>query len=134
MIPRRTTRRRRDAGAAKAKKKGEAENRAVLAVIRHGDRTPKQKMKMRVRHKPLLDLLNRCTSNRPRKQAKLKTPQRLQELLNICRELYSDSLKEGQKFAKSPLAGSVEDEFPITRRPRRRAGKNGEELEQWKQG
>ena len=125
----------RRAAAAKAKKKGEAEElRAVLAVIRHGDRTPKQKMKMRVRHKPLLDLLNRCTSNRPRKQAKLKTPQRLQELLNICRELYSDSLKEGQKFAKSPLAGSVEDEFPIgASTPSQSREEWEEELEQWKQ-
>ena len=104
------------------RRRGEAEElRAVLAVIRHGDRTPKQKMKMRVRHKPLLDLLNRCTSSRPRKQAKLKTPQRLQELLNICRELYSDSLKEGQKFARgrgrrAPLArisgGRISDRAP----------------------
>ena len=61
------------------------ELRAVLAVIRHGDRTPKQKMKMRIKHQPLLDLLARCTDDRPRKQAKLKTPRRLQELLNICR-------------------------------------------------
>ena len=75
------------------------ELRAVLAVIRHGDRTPKQKMKMKVRHAPLLDLLSRCTSGRPRKQAKLKTPKRLQELLNICRLLYSDCLKEGRRFA-----------------------------------
>ena len=75
------------------------ELRAVLAVVRHGDRTPKQKMKMKVKHAPLLDLLSRCTSGRPRKQAKLKTPQRLQELLNICRLLYSDSLEEGRRFA-----------------------------------
>jgi hypothetical protein len=123
------------AAAAKAKKKGEAEElRAVLAVIRHGDRTPKQKMKMRVRHKPLLDLLDRCTSSRPRKQAKLKTPQRLQELLNICRVLYSDSLKEGQKFASSPLAGTVENEFPIgASTPSQSREEWEEELEQWKQ-
>ena len=125
----------RRAAAAKAKKKGEAEElRAVLAVIRHGDRTPKQKMKMRVRHKPLLDLLDRCTSSRPRKQAKLKTPQRLQELLNICRVLYSDSLKEGQKFASSPLAGTVENEFPIgASTPSQSREEWEEELEQWKQ-
>ena len=125
----------RRAAAAKAKKKGEAEElRAVLAVIRHGDRTPKQKMKMRVRHKPLLELLDRCTSSRPRKQAKLKTPQRLQELLNICRVLYSDSLKEGQKFASSPLAGTVENEFPIgASTPSQSREEWEEELEQWKQ-
>ena len=60
----------RRAAAAKAKKKGEAEElRAVLAVIRHGDRTPKQKMKMRVRHKPLLDLLNRYVEPSPQRRS-----------------------------------------------------------------
>ena len=44
---------------AKKEDKPPEELRAVLAVIRHGDRTPKQKMKMKVRHAPLLDLLAR---------------------------------------------------------------------------
>ena len=92
-----------DVGTPGNNKKGEKhkgkkeELRAVLAVIRHGDRTPKQKMKMRVKDQPLLDLLARCTHGRARKQAKLKTPQRLQELLNICRELYATRLTEGPK-------------------------------------
>jgi len=85
------------------------ELRAVLAVIRHGDRTPKQKMKMKIRQQPLLDLLGRCTDQRPRKQAKLKTPQRLQELLNICRVLYSDRLKDAHKYP-SGAGGSGSDE------------------------
>ena len=114
------------------------ELRAVLAVIRHGDRTPKQKMKMKVRHAPLLDLLSRCTSGRPRKQAKLKTPQRLQELLNICRLLYSDSLEEGRRFAAEgdgaegpgpagpgPGAPSGPPAPPATRRPAVRGGARG---------
>ena len=72
------------------------ELRAVLAVIRHGDRTPKQKMKLRVNQKPLLDLLAQCTNNNTRKQAKLKTPERLQELLNICRSIWGQVKKESE--------------------------------------
>ena len=72
------------------------ELRAVLAVIRHGDRTPKQKMKLRVHQKPLLDLLAQCTKNNTRKQAKLKTPERLQELLNICRSIWGQVKKESE--------------------------------------
>ena len=65
------------------------ELRAVLGVIRHGDRTPKQKMKLRVTNPELLSLMLRCTNGRTRKQAKLKTPQLLQELLDICRDIYA---------------------------------------------
>jgi hypothetical protein len=72
------------------------ELRAVLAVIRHGDRTPKQKMKLRVHQKPLLDLLMRCTNDHTRKQAKLKTPERLQELLSICRSIWEQVKKESE--------------------------------------
>ena len=121
------------------------ELRAVLAVIRHGDRTPKQKMKMKVRHAPLLDLLSRCTSGRPRKQAKLKTPKRLQELLNICRLLYSDCLKEGRRFAAEGHGdGGDAAAGPEPGPSGDAAGDSGdralqtreeweEELEQWKQ-
>lgn len=113
------------------------ELRAVLAVIRHGDRTPKQKMKMRVRNQPLLDLLARCTGDRPRKQAKLKTPQRLQELLNICRVLYSERLKDQHKYhdkAISPLApSSAESSDTSTRLSLGSKEEWEEEVEQWKQ-
>uniref|UniRef100_A0A2K6FGS7 Inositol hexakisphosphate and diphosphoinositol-pentakisphosphate kinase n=1 Tax=Propithecus coquereli TaxID=379532 RepID=A0A2K6FGS7_PROCO len=36
------------------------ELRCVIAVIRHGDRTPKQKMKMEVRHQKFFDLFEKC--------------------------------------------------------------------------
>ena len=131
------------------------ELRAVLAVVRHGDRTPKQKMKMKVTHKPLLDLLSRCTSNRTRKQAKLKTPQRLQELLNICRTLYASSLKEGERFEANSAhethspdvpsdSGASTDSSSTSTFPRQIKASSSsskaqtreeweEELEQWKQ-
>lgn len=93
------------------------ELRCVLAVIRHGDRTPKQKLKMKVRGRgsapsvpsmpplpaalridvpsagcgrrpaqvsspPFLDLLMRHIDSKG-KQAKLKSPNQLQELLEV---------------------------------------------------
>jgi hypothetical protein len=62
-------------------------HRCVLAVIRHGDRTPKQKIKVRVTHPLLLDVLMKHGPHQPGKlkQAKLKSPKQLQELLDAVR-------------------------------------------------
>ena len=70
-------------------------------------------MKMRVKHEPLLQLLKKCTGDRPRKQAKLKTPARLQELLNISRVLCSRLPEGGQDFLSGqyPRAGKRERSF-----------------------
>lgn len=57
--------------AASAASRPEGELRCVLAVIRHGDRTPKQKMKMKVTQEPLLALLHKYLDSKG-KQAKLK--------------------------------------------------------------
>eukprot|EP00891_Asterochloris_glomerata_P003679 jgi/Astpho2/3679/gw1.00060.3.1_t len=53
------------------------ELRCVLAVVRHGDRTPKQKMKMKVTQEPMLELLHKYLDSKG-KQAKLKSPNELQ--------------------------------------------------------
>ena len=45
--------------------------RCVIAVIRHGDRTPKQKMKMVVNQERFLNFLKYPGAN-PRKEIKLK--------------------------------------------------------------
>merc|ERR1719171_1122547 len=69
------------------------ELRAVIAVIRHGDRTPKQKMKIRITQKPLLDLMRRYGGgycNGKLKQAKLKKPHELQDLLDVIRRLLDE--------------------------------------------
>ncbi|XP_062870665.1 inositol hexakisphosphate and diphosphoinositol-pentakisphosphate kinase 2 isoform X3 [Trichomycterus rosablanca] len=62
------------------------ELRCVIAVIRHGDRTPKQKMKMEVRHQRFFDLFEKCDGYKSGK-LKLKKPKQLQKVLDIARQL-----------------------------------------------
>ena len=100
------------------------ELRCVLAVIRHGDRTSKQKMKLKVTDPRLLDLICKHNGGRPRKQAKLKRPAQLQELLDVARDMVRDKLAaknggsggDGESSARSAQmdagndsAGGVED-------------------------
>uniref|UniRef100_A0A3B3RFT5 Inositol hexakisphosphate and diphosphoinositol-pentakisphosphate kinase n=1 Tax=Paramormyrops kingsleyae TaxID=1676925 RepID=A0A3B3RFT5_9TELE len=65
------------------------ELRCVIAVIRHGDRTPKQKMKMEVRNPMFFDLFEKYGGYKTGK-LKLKKPKQLQELLDIARQLLAD--------------------------------------------
>ena len=76
---------------------GDEELRCVLAVVRHGDRTPKQKMKVRVTHPALLALLVRHLDAKG-KQAKLKSPAELQDLLDATRTVLAE-LEEDRKKA-----------------------------------
>ncbi|XP_059729294.1 inositol hexakisphosphate and diphosphoinositol-pentakisphosphate kinase 2 isoform X2 [Haemorhous mexicanus] len=62
------------------------ELRCVIAVIRHGDRTPKQKMKMEVKHQRFFDLFEKCDGYKSGK-LKLKKPKQLQAILDIARQL-----------------------------------------------
>ncbi|NWH67271.1 VIP2 kinase, partial [Geococcyx californianus] len=62
------------------------ELRCVIAVIRHGDRTPKQKMKMEVKHQKFFDLFEKCDGYKSGK-LKLKKPKQLQAILDIARQL-----------------------------------------------
>ncbi|XP_037539191.1 inositol hexakisphosphate and diphosphoinositol-pentakisphosphate kinase 1 [Nematolebias whitei] len=62
------------------------ELRCVIAIIRHGDRTPKQKMKMEVRHPLFFDLFKKYEGFKKGK-LKLKKPKQLQEVLDIARLL-----------------------------------------------
>ena len=48
-----------------------------MAVIRHGDRTPKQKMKMEVRHPKFFQLFDKHGGNK-KGHVKLKRPSQLQ--------------------------------------------------------
>ncbi|XP_078539418.1 inositol hexakisphosphate and diphosphoinositol-pentakisphosphate kinase 1 isoform X5 [Lissotriton helveticus] len=65
------------------------ELRCVIAIIRHGDRTPKQKMKMEVRHPRFFELFEHYDGYKTGK-LKLKKPEQLQEVLDIARLLLSE--------------------------------------------
>ncbi|XP_078286185.1 inositol hexakisphosphate and diphosphoinositol-pentakisphosphate kinase 2 isoform X2 [Rhinoraja longicauda] len=65
------------------------ELRCVIAIIRHGDRTPKQKMKMEVMHPKFFDLFEKYDGYKSGK-LKLKKPKQLQEVLDISRELLAE--------------------------------------------
>ncbi|KAG2245487.1 hypothetical protein Bca4012_091541 [Brassica carinata] len=63
------------------------ELRCVIAVIRHGDRTPKQKVKLKVTEEKLLNLMLKYNGGKPRAETKLKTAVQLQDLLDATRML-----------------------------------------------
>ncbi|XP_053473226.1 inositol hexakisphosphate and diphosphoinositol-pentakisphosphate kinase 2 isoform X2 [Ictalurus furcatus] len=70
------------------------ELRCVIAVIRHGDRTPKQKMKMEVRNPMFFELFEKYGGYKTGK-LKLKKPKQLQEVLDISRLLLADLGQHG---------------------------------------
>ncbi|XP_068711833.1 inositol hexakisphosphate and diphosphoinositol-pentakisphosphate kinase 2-like isoform X2 [Montipora foliosa] len=75
------------------------ELRCVVGIIRHGDRTPKQKMKMEVRHPRFIELFKKYGGFDEHK-LKLKRPAQLQEVLDIARDLLAQ-FKEGEPVFES---------------------------------
>ena len=65
------------------------ELRSVVAVFRHGDRTPKQKMKMKVRDPEFLKFFTKGT-----KDVKLKKPKEMQEILKVTIEKIKQILQQ----------------------------------------
>ncbi|RHY05424.1 hypothetical protein DYB36_000668, partial [Aphanomyces astaci] len=79
----------------------EEELRCVLAVIRHGDRTPKQKMKMLVTHRRFLAFYEDRVGQGKKKDLKIKTIKDLEELLAVSKQMidqpaHSDELEKDQ--------------------------------------
>ncbi|XP_051833163.1 inositol hexakisphosphate and diphosphoinositol-pentakisphosphate kinase 1 isoform X4 [Antechinus flavipes] len=71
------------------------ELRCVIAIIRHGDRTPKQKMKMEVTHPRFFALFEKHGGYKTGK-LKLKRPEQLQEVLDITRLLLGELEKDSR--------------------------------------
>lgn len=65
------------------------ELRCVVGVIRHGDRTPKQKMKVEVRHPKFFEIFEKYNGYK-NGHVKLKRPKQLQEILDIARSLLAE--------------------------------------------
>ncbi|CEF63679.1 Inositol hexakisphosphate and diphosphoinositol-pentakisphosphate kinase [Strongyloides ratti] len=68
------------------------ELRCVLAVIRHGDRTPKQKMKMLVSDLRFFDLFKKHDGLR-KKEIKMKKPNQLSEVLDLTKIIWTEEKK-----------------------------------------
>jgi len=60
--------------------------RSVVSIMRHGDRTPKQKMKMVVTHKLFFELFIKYGGEKEGR-LKIKKPKKMQEILDIVRTL-----------------------------------------------
>ena len=74
------------------------ELRCVIAVIRHGDRTPKQKLKLKVDQQLFLDFYNKHSKGR-KKDLKLKAKQPLLDFLNVIKTIITETeLKKGSHF------------------------------------
>ena len=103
-----------DLTSSEAWHKSRHELRAIIAVIRHGDRTPKQKMKVKVTQEPLLKLMKRCGGgcfNGKLKQAKLKKPDDLQDLLDTIRSILKASGESHDVFDHgTSVDGASDDE------------------------
>ncbi len=86
--------------------------RCVTAVIRHGDRTPKQKLKITVSHPALLRLMAEHSSD-PRSEAKLKTAGQLQQALDVVRsvlEAYDERMTSGSGSASAGRTSASDTE------------------------
>ncbi|KAJ1285668.1 hypothetical protein BS78_03G295200 [Paspalum vaginatum] len=95
------------------------ELRCVIAVIRHGDRTPKQKVKLKVTEEKLLKLMLKYNNGKAHAEAKLKSALQLQDLLDATRILVprarsgreSDSDVEAEHAEKLRQVRAVLEEF-----------------------
>ncbi|KIH47996.1 hypothetical protein ANCDUO_21939, partial [Ancylostoma duodenale] len=67
------------------------ELRCVLAVIRHGDRTPKQKMKVVVHDERFFALFKKYDGFK-KNEIKMKRPNQLMEVLELARQILAEHI------------------------------------------
>jgi len=79
---------------------------AVIAIMRHGDRTPKNKMKLTTQLPEFLELHKKWASA-PRKEVKLKAPRPLQEVLDMTYKIIGHDGEEEPSRAAATAAAAV---------------------------
>ena len=86
----------------------------VIAIIRHGERTPKQKSKRKTSHSEWISLYRHfCTDPKAKKEIKLKSPKELMIVMEMIKKLLNDvdTNPEEKSFAESIL--SVLTRYPL---------------------
>ncbi|CAB3408872.1 unnamed protein product [Caenorhabditis bovis] len=73
------------------------ELRCVVAVIRHGDRTPKQKMKLIVTDQRFFELFEKYDGYK-KNEIKMKKPNQLMEVLELARSLVAEKQQNRNKL------------------------------------
>jgi inositol hexakisphosphate/diphosphoinositol-pentakisphosphate kinase len=79
----------------------EEELRCVIAVFRHGDRTPKQKIKLKIKEEEYLEYFHRYSS--PKKDLKVKSKSALVEFLDITRKKVAEEERKRSKSNEDQL-------------------------------
>ncbi len=90
-----------------------------------GDRTPKQKMKMVVTQKILLDILKKYNGGKPKAEAKLKSAVQLQELLDATRTLLPVRCDSFVSLGRRAGGPGLQSGWQARRRGRGRGGHGG---------
>ncbi|KRW98688.1 hypothetical protein PPERSA_00276 [Pseudocohnilembus persalinus] len=83
-------------------KEHKEELRSIVAIFRHGDRTPKQKMKMKVKSSLFIDFfIEACQimSKPIQKEIKIKNPKLMHKFLETSMEVYKEVI-QNSKFKK----------------------------------
>ena len=81
---------------------------AVIAIVRHADRTPKQKLKIKVTEPRFLDYFHTYTSN-PGKEMKVKSRSGLIQFLAVTRQVIADYESTGSNVELARKLRQVRD-------------------------
>lgn len=87
-----------------------AELRCVVAVIRHGDRTPKQKMKLIVTDQRFFALFEKYDGYK-KHEIKMKKPNQLMEVLELARALVIEKQRDRHQILEKLREGTGEEEI-----------------------